>query len=398
MRRRRHRLGLSILTVLAIAGAASAAVCGNGRREAGEQCDRTDVGELLCENLCFDGGPLRCTSGCRFDTSACTLCGNGAREAGEACDGADLGGWTCPEGGVAACTGDCLAIDQRGCFRCGNGVREGAEECDQVDLGGAACDAPGETGGELTCTDQSTPGVPACRIDRLSCWRCGNGRIDPGEECDRGAQNGGDGVGCSSTCAHRCGDAVIQSGEECDDGNRLDGDGCSAACLFDNGYAGGTAGDTPGVDPCILDWSVAGVSPGPANDCVEGGACDVGGAANGRCTFRVGICVNVGQSPDAGPVTCRPTNVASAALAAGTTFDDAGRAAFLAAMRGVLGARGGQAVQSGEALSVAPPLAPPAVCGEFLADVAVGSTRTIVVEARDAASALDRDRLSFTCR
>jgi cysteine-rich repeat protein len=389
---------LALLAALAVGTAVSAAVCGNGRREGAEQCDGTDVGEVLCENLCFDGGPLRCGPGCRFDTSACTFCGNARREPGEACDGADLGGWTCPEGGIAACMPDCLAVDQRGCFRCGNGVREATEQCDQTDFGGAACDGPGETGGELTCTDGRTTGVPACRIDRLSCWRCGNGRIDPGEECDRGDLNGADGIGCASTCVHRCGDGAVQSGEECDDGNSVDGDGCSAACLLDNAYAGGTAGDTSGVDPCMLDWSVAGLTPGPTNDCADGAPCDVAGGPDGRCTFRVGVCANVPQSPDAGPVTCRPSDVASLALAAGSTLDAGARAAFFTAARALLGARGGHVVQSGESLTVAPPLAPPTVCGEFPIEVPRGSTRTIVVEARDAASALDRDRLAFTCQ
>ena len=59
---------------------------------------------------------------------------------------------------------------------------------------------------------------------------CGDGNLDPGEECDDG--NNDDFDGCSSDCMLEfCGDGVLQPGEECDDGNNVDGDGCSAECL-----------------------------------------------------------------------------------------------------------------------------------------------------------------------
>ena len=43
------------------------------------------------------------------------------------------------------------------------------------------------------------------------------------------------GDGCSSTCqtepgSHCCGNGVVDPGEECDDGNKNNGDGCSADC------------------------------------------------------------------------------------------------------------------------------------------------------------------------
>jgi cysteine-rich repeat protein len=60
--------------------------------------------------------------------------------------------------------------------------------------------------------------------------RCGNGRIEPGEECDDGNRWGGD--GCVACRFPRCGDGQVRAGiEECDDGNQRDGDGCSAACV-----------------------------------------------------------------------------------------------------------------------------------------------------------------------
>jgi hypothetical protein len=63
--------------------------------------------------------------------------------------------------------------------RCGDGVLDAqrGEECDGSDLGGATCDRACETGGTVVCS-------PDCRVDHTACWCCGNGRLDPGEECD----------------------------------------------------------------------------------------------------------------------------------------------------------------------------------------------------------------------
>jgi len=63
---------------------------------------------------------------------------------------------------------------------------------------------------------------------------CGNGVVEPGEQCDDGNTASGD--GCSATCQIEniptsCGNGVVDSGEQCDDGNNISGDGCSAACV-----------------------------------------------------------------------------------------------------------------------------------------------------------------------
>jgi len=61
---------------------------------------------------------------------------------------------------------------------------------------------------------------------------CGNGKIDPGEECDDGNKKDGD--GCSSSCKLEfCGNGVREPGEQCDDGNAISGDGCSVSCKFE---------------------------------------------------------------------------------------------------------------------------------------------------------------------
>ena len=68
---------------------------------------------------------------------------------------------------------------------------------------------------------------------------CGDGILDPNEECDDG--NNIDGDGCSANCATECGggdepvcgDGDMEGDEECDDGNLVDGDGCSADCIIE---------------------------------------------------------------------------------------------------------------------------------------------------------------------
>ncbi len=58
---------------------------------------------------------------------------------------------------------------------------------------------------------------------------CGDGILDPGEQCDDG--NVVDGDGCDSNCTPTgCGNGIRTAGEDCDDGNRTDGDGCPSTC------------------------------------------------------------------------------------------------------------------------------------------------------------------------
>lgn len=66
---------------------------------------------------------------------------------------------------------------------------------------------------------------------------CGNGVVEPPEDCDDGNQLDGD--ACPADCnIIRCGDGVVEGGEECDDGNLADGDGCSAFCTLASGPHG----------------------------------------------------------------------------------------------------------------------------------------------------------------
>jgi cysteine-rich repeat protein len=65
-----------------------------------------------------------------------------------------------------------------------------------------------------------------CHLNEIP---CGNGSPDPGEDCDDGNQNYGD--GCRPDCTvERCGDMLKDVNELCDDGNTESGDGCRSDC------------------------------------------------------------------------------------------------------------------------------------------------------------------------
>jgi len=46
--------------------------CGNNIKDAGEQCDGSDLGGQTCVGLGYTGGTLSCLSNCQFDKSGCT--------------------------------------------------------------------------------------------------------------------------------------------------------------------------------------------------------------------------------------------------------------------------------------------------------------------------------------
>jgi len=64
---------------------------------------------------------------------------------------------------------------------------------------------------------------------------CGNGVIEPGEECDDGNSDNCDGCSNDCTLVTGCGDGVVCGNEECDDGNTTDCDGCSSTCTIETG-------------------------------------------------------------------------------------------------------------------------------------------------------------------
>lgn len=119
---------------------------------------------------------------------------------------------------------------------CGNGVLDPGEDCEDGNrVPGDGCD-------------------PSCHHEFSILDKCGNGILDVelGEACDDGNRQSGDGCSdqccaegcwvCSRGCLDpprcRCGNGMLEWGEDCDDGNRRSGDGCSQRCEYESPTCG----------------------------------------------------------------------------------------------------------------------------------------------------------------
>ncbi|MEM9187763.1 MAG: DUF4215 domain-containing protein [Myxococcota bacterium] len=134
---------------------------------------------------------------------------------------------------------------------CGDGRLEPGEECDdRNDSSNDGCSATCQIEPQYLCT-----GSPSTCV-----LLCGNGGVDEvvGEGCDDGNREDGD--GCSATCqpelAYECtgtpsrctftcgnGSRNRNAGERCDDGNTASGDGCSSRCQIEPGFACDVSGN-----------------------------------------------------------------------------------------------------------------------------------------------------------
>lgn len=111
----------------------------------------------------------------------------------------------------------------------------------------------GKTSQQCTTTNSTIPNPekycsPTCHAlgntlvnNKLA--SCGNGAVEPGEDCDDNNINSGD--GCSPRCLFEgttslCGNGRIDKGEQCDDGKNAPGDGCSGRCLYESNYGTST--------------------------------------------------------------------------------------------------------------------------------------------------------------
>jgi cysteine-rich repeat protein len=242
--------------------------CGDLQVQPGEQCD------LGAENS--DAGI--CTSKCQIN-----VCGDGAKSSSEGCDDGNLDGGD-------GCSATCDAES------CGDGQVQANEECDDGndaddDRCTGLCRPPfcGDGFVQASAGEQCDAGAGnsnsgACLLS-CAAARCGDGFVGPGEQCDDGGQQDGD--GCSRECAGEgglCGNGLIDVGEECDDGNGAATDECTNACkqaqcgddIVRAGVEECDDGNTQDFDGCSSQCQVEGEGgcgdgvSGPAEECDDG--------------------------------------------------------------------------------------------------------------------------------
>jgi len=214
------------------------------------------------------------------------FCGDGNVDPEEACDDGSANSDTQPD----ACRTDCREA------YCGDGVADSGEECDDGNeddnddcVQGCLLNVCGDgyvnetqdaTGPVERCDDGNTADGDDCRGDcKQDMTLCGDGDLDPEEECDEGNLNSDtDPNRCRENCLlPTCGDGVMDDtyGEECDT-DTLGGATCELA-----GYPGG--GSLTCAQSCELDVSACcqdDDGDGYGENCTQGpDACD-GDAGN----------------------------------------------------------------------------------------------------------------------
>lgn len=186
-----------------------------------------------------------------------------------------LNGGSCSEpDGVAVC--ECPAgFEGEFCDPCRpNPCSNGT--CSVGEVGGFSCECDTGWSG-VHCTDPD----------------CGDGVVDPGEECDDG--NDYDGDGCRACLRATCRDGVVWEGiEECDDGNDNDNDGClndctRAACgdgVVWGGHEDCDDGNGSDDDACLSDCTHAACGDGHVWEDVEDCDSPFSLECTGNCRFH----------------------------------------------------------------------------------------------------------------
>lgn len=117
------------------------------------------------------------------------------------------------------------------------GVTRADSSVGPVDTGSDSSVGPVDTGSDTSVGPVDTgSGSSVGPVDTDSTGPvpvgCGNGVVEPGEQCDPGADAIGPDQACVPGCLFNvCGDAMVGPTEVCDDGNLDDDDACTSACV-----------------------------------------------------------------------------------------------------------------------------------------------------------------------
>ncbi|MCU1278092.1 MAG: Multiple EGF-like-domain protein 3 precursor, partial [bacterium] len=129
---------------------------------------------------------------------------------------------------------------------CGNGVLDPMEDCDDGAANGTVGDACSEFCQWVCVVDVTCDDHDACN----GAETCADHACKSGTPLDDGTACGSAMLCRGGTCvASRCGDGIVTAPEECDDGNVTDGDGCDNNCAFSCKSSDPTRNCTP-TDAC----------------------------------------------------------------------------------------------------------------------------------------------------
>ena len=325
---------------------------------AGDDVQQVAVGKGSPDTTCVDAGPNHVA-----DT---TVCGNGVsdfseRHAGQCEDGNTANGdgcsdacvveagWSCP-GAIAVCApicGDGLVV---GGESCDDGNNRNDDDCPTTCQPASCGDGFVHTRGTAPFEQCEPPSSGNCDATCHFLPFCGDGIVQPGEECDDGNNRNDDAcvLGCknafcgdgylergveqceppnTATCdavchtiqVPRCGNRVVDPGEQCDDGNTSNQDDCLNNCqtpTCGDGFVHtkGTApfeecddGNTTPGDGCsatCLRECGNGVIDGGCSEGTVGAACQVNGDCDTAPGAGDGVCV--AEACDPGPDLCVP--------------------------------------------------------------------------------------------
>jgi hypothetical protein len=293
------------------------AKCGNHQLDPGEQCDGSILNNMQfdtnhdgivdCKDFGYTGGTLSCGSDCNFNTSGCTkslgICGDGKIEAGEQCDGLDLGGATCSSlgcgTGTLKCNLDCT-FNKSSCSdpTCTTSGCQNKTASDWTGLQSFTKPCCGSADGQFfdsapttqLCAGGGTP-TPVKEVDDSSgnvskwTWSCGQ-------------------TSCAAYAQAHCAGAVSQETSECTTGVTFKSEDDFNAAVTANGGKVCTVGTETADSICSdrgwnptfnKEWLCVGAAPAGKQNQAH---CIVGWAPASQCGTEDGTTYTVKASDD----------------------------------------------------------------------------------------------------